>query len=110
MEEQKNQIDEQVNFVQLLKELAETQTTLAKIDAQLAVREGKDQIRGVVDSTRANLEKQAKKFGANLKQIEEDYKNGNADKKGILEEYEACLNEINETYETLLQDALENHN
>ena len=55
MEDQKKQIDEQVDFVQLLKELAETQATLAKIDAQLAIREGKDQVKGVIDATKANL-------------------------------------------------------
>ena len=107
MEEQKKQIDEQIGFVQLLKELTETQMTLAKIDAQLAIREGKKQVKDVIDATKNNLESQAKKFGANLKKIEEDYRNGNADKKGILEEYESSLTEINKTYETLMQDALE---
>lgn len=107
MEEQKNQIDEQVKFAQLIKELAETQATLAKIDAQLAIRAGKEQVKGVIDSTRASLEEQAKKFGANLKQIEENYRNGNANKKWILEEYEESLSEINQAYEAQMQDALE---
>ena len=107
MEEENKKTQEQINFAQLLKELAETQTTLAKIDAQLAIREGQEQIKGVIDSTKTNLEQQAKKFGANLKQIEEDYRNGNIDKKGIIEEYKESLENINGVYQELMQDVLE---
>ncbi len=107
MEKQKNDLDEQVRFSQLLKELAETQVVLAKVDAQLAIREGADQVKSVVQSAKQSLESKAKKFGANIKKIEEDYINGSGDKKGILEEYETSLEEANDTYHRLMQDILE---
>lgn len=107
MEEEKNDLEEQIKFSQLLKELTETQVTLAKIEAQLAIREGKNQVKEAIASAKENLEIQAKRFGANLKKIEEDYRNGNEDRKEILEEYESSLEEINDTYYDLMQDILE---
>ena len=50
MDEQNKDTEEQIKFTQLLKELADTQVTLAKINAQLAIRESKDQIETIVDS------------------------------------------------------------
>lgn len=49
-------------------------------------------------SAKINLETKAKKFGANLKKIENDYKNNSQEKQGILEEYESAINEIHESY------------
>ena len=43
MDEQNKDTEEQIKFTQLLKELADTQVTLAKINAQLAIRESKKQ-------------------------------------------------------------------
>ena len=63
MDEQNKDTEEQIKFTQLLKELADTQVTLAKINAQLAIRESKDQIETIVDSKSKELIEQAKKFG-----------------------------------------------
>ncbi len=101
------QTAEQINFLQLLKDLAKTQAQLAKINAQLVIKEGHDKINGVIDSTKAELEKQAKKFGANLEKAEKDYRNNNASKKGILEEYREALKDIKDSYENLMKDALD---
>jgi hypothetical protein len=107
MDEQKSDIEEQMNLIDLMKGLTEAQVKLAKIDAQIALREGKDQVMEIIKTTRQNLEEQAKKFGANLKKVEEEYRSGSKEKKDILEEYEAALTEINENYQILMQDVLE---
>ena len=72
MDEQNKDTEEQIKFTQLLKELADTQVTLAKINAQLAIRESKDQIETIVDSKSKELIEQAKKFGAKLEKIEQE--------------------------------------
>ena len=107
MDEEKNDIEEQMKFTQMLKELAETQTTLAKIDAQLAITKGKDQIGGVINKTKDNLEQKAKALGANMKEIEEKYVSSRDEKKKILKQYKESLEKVNQKYDGLLQDILE---
>lgn len=67
MDEQNKDTEEQIKFTQLLKELADTQVTLAKINAQLAIRESKDQIEAIVDSKSKELIEQAKNLEQNWK-------------------------------------------
>lgn len=67
MDEQNKDTEEQIKFTQLLKELADTQVTLAKINAQLAIRESKDQIETIVDSKSKELIEQAKNLEQNWK-------------------------------------------
>lgn len=107
MDEQNKDTEEQIKFTQLLKELADTQVTLAKINAQLAIRESKDQIETIVDSKSKELIEQAKKFGAKLEKIEQEYANQNADREGIVEEFEKRLAEASEEYDKILQDIME---
>jgi len=107
MDEQNKDTEEQIKFTQLLKELADTQVTLAKINAQLAIRESKDQIETIVDSKSKELIEQAKKFGAKLEKIEQEYANKNADREGIVEEFEKRLAEASEEYDKILQDIME---
>ena len=107
MDEQNKDTEEQIKFTQLLKELADTQVTLAKINAQLAIRESKDQIETIVDSKSKELIEQAKKFGAKLEKIEQEYANQNADREGIVEEFEKRLVEASEEYDKILQDIME---
>lgn len=107
MDEQNKDTEEQIKFTQLLKELADTQVTLAKINAQLAIRESKDQIEAIVDSKSKELIEQAKKFGAKLEKIEQEYANQNADREGIVEEFEKRLAEASEEYDKILQDIME---
>ena len=106
MDEQNKDTEEQIKFTQLLKELADTQVTLAKINAQLAIRESKDQIETIVDSKSKELIEQAKKFGAKLEKIEQEYANQNADREGIVEEFEKRLAEASEEYDKILQDSI----
>lgn len=107
MDEQNKDTEEQIKFTQLLKELADTQVTLAKINAQLAIRESKDQIETIVDSKSKELIEQAKKFGTKLEKIEQEYANQNADREGIVEEFEKRLAEASEEYDKILQDIME---
>ena len=107
MDEQNKGTEEQIKFTQLLKELVETQVTLAKINAQLAVRESKDQIETIVDSKSKELAEQAKKFGVKLQKIEQEYANQSADKKEIIEEFKQQLEEVSEEYDKRLQDIME---
>ena len=67
MDEQNKDTEEQIKFTQLLKELTDTQVTLAKINAQLAIRESKDQIETIVDSKSKELIEQAKNLEQNWK-------------------------------------------
>ena len=67
MDEQNKDTEEQIKFTQLLKELADTQVTLAKINAQLAIRESKDQIETIVDSKAKNLLNKQKNLEQNWK-------------------------------------------
>ncbi len=67
MDEQNKDTEEQIKFTQLLKELADTQVTLAKINAQLAIRESKDQIETIVDSKSKELIEQKKNLEQNWK-------------------------------------------
>ena len=107
MNEEEKRIEEQKGFIQLVKELAETQTILAKVNAQLAIREGQDQIKETIDETRKNLEEKAKAFGVSLKQMEEQYKTSREDKKGIMDKYKEVLEEMNQEYDKAFLDIME---
>lgn len=98
-------MEEQKNFLDLVKQLAETQVILSKINAQLAIRKGKDQIGKVMSNTITKIEQQAKIYGANLKKIEDQYK-ANKNKKGILGEYKETIETINNEYMPLLEGIL----
>ena len=99
-------INEQENFLKLMQELAKNQALLAKIDAQIAIKTGHEQIKKAIDLTRENIERKAKEFGVNLRKIEEEYKKGKADKKELIEEYKDELFEINKKYQDLLEVVL----
>ena len=90
----------------LIKELAEVQATIAKANAQLAIRQAKDQVKGIIESTKDNLEKQAKQCKVDLKKFEEEYKKNSESKKGIIEEYEEALWDINSQYEEMIENIL----
>lgn len=99
-------IAEESDFLALLKELLEVQASITKVDAQIAIRRGQEQIKAKIDSTRELLEAQAKRFGTNLKSVEAQYAKNSVDKKSILEQFEACLDEISEMYDPQLQEIL----
>ena len=103
----KEEVENQIKFLQLLKQLAQNQANLAKIDAQIAIKEGKTVINETIDSTKRELEEKAKEFGINLRNIEEKYKKAKADRKEIIEEYKDELFEIDEYYQRAMQDILE---
>ena len=105
-EEEINDINEQEKFLKLMQELAKNQAMLAKLDAQIALKEAKEQAKGVIDSTRDSIKRKAREFGANLGKIEEEYKKGKADRKEIIEEYKDELFEINEKYQDLMEFVL----
>ncbi len=105
--EEMEDITEKSSFLSLLKELIEVQANIAKVDAQIAIRRGQEQIKAKIDSTREQLEAQAKRFGTNLKSAEAQYSKNNGEKKTILEQFEARLDEISEIYDPQLQEILE---
>ena len=108
MEEDKKDLNEQKNFLQLLKQLTEVQTALAKIETQIAIKEGKDQVKTAIDETKSKMEDQAKKFGVSLKNMERQYAENNTEKKGITEEYKDGLSLLKEQYSSLLKKILGN--
>ena len=67
MDEQNKDTEEQIKFTQLLKELADTQVTLAKINAQLAIRESKDQLKQLWIQKAKNLLNKQKNLEQNWK-------------------------------------------
>lgn len=103
MDKSGKDLDGQIKFVDLLKQLALVQGNLAKVNAQLAVREGREQVSQAVGSARDSLLAQAKRFGANFKKIDQDYKERSDGKRGILEDYEDSLDSINREYYSLMQ-------
>lgn len=60
-----------------------------------------------MDSKSKELIEQAKKFGTKLEKIEQEYANQNADREGIVEEFEKRLAEASEEYDKILQDIME---
>ncbi len=99
MDDEKQNLEEQKSFMQLLKELAETQTTLSKINAQIIIRDGQEQVKEAVDKARENLEDKAKALGVSAKKMEEMYEASKDEKKGILEEYEEALETVSKIYD-----------
>ena len=69
-DEELEDIDEESNFMAMVKELLETQASIAKIDAQIAIRDGQDHMKAAIDSVRDKLETQAKRFGTNIRNAE----------------------------------------
>ena len=105
--EEVNDINENRNFLDLLRQLVEIQSSIAKVEAQIAIRDGKEHIKAKIDSTKGQLEESAKRFGTNLKKIENQYSKNNSEKKSILQQYETCLEMIDEMYDQPLQSILE---
>ena len=105
--EEVNDVNENRNFLDLLRQLVEIQSSIAKVDAQIAIRDGKEHIRAKIDSTKNQLEASAKRFGTNLKKIEDQYSKNSVEKKSILQQYETCLEMIDEMYDQPLQSVLE---
>lgn len=94
---------EQMKLLQLLKELTEVQMVLAKVNTQLVIRSGKEQIEHFASTTTSNLKKHANNFGIKLSKYRENYLN----EKDIISEYSDALAEINSSYDTLFQEVLE---
>lgn len=105
--EEVNDVNENRNFLGLLRQLVEIQSSIAKVEAQIAIRDGKEHIKAKIDSTKDQLEASAKRFGTNLKKIEDQYSKNNSEKKSILQQYETCLEMIDEMYDEPLQSILE---
>ena len=99
--------DDQVNLLKLVKELTVTQATLAKINAQLAMRQAKDQVKDIIATTGDNLKKQADQCKVDLKRFEEEYKKNSESRSGILEDYKKVLDDVNSQYESVLATILD---
>lgn len=104
MEKQVRDTEEQINFMQLLKELAETRFTLAKINAQLDLTKFAEKNNEKVEKIREALNEQAKKYGAKLEKIEKEYANGNAEKRGIYEDFKQQLSDVTKEYDKIKKD------
>ena len=102
MDEPKNN-DNQVNLLKLVKELAITQATLAKVNAQLAINQAKNQVSDIIVATGENLKKQAEQCRVDLKRFEEEYKKNSESRSGILEDYKKVLDDVNSQYESELK-------
>lgn len=106
MDEPKNN-DNQVNLLKLVKELAITQATLAKVNAQLAISQAKNQVSDIIVATGDNLKKQAEQCKVDLKRFEEEYKKNSESRSGILEDYKKVLDDVNSQYESVLATILD---
>ena len=110
MDDNNKDLEEQKGFIDLIKKLVEYQAIISKAEAQLALREGQDQVKKIVSSTENRLQDQAKKFGTKMNEAEKKYVQNGEEKKGILEQYKSVLDEVNEKYESLLQNCIEKEN
>ena len=99
--------DDKVNLLKLVKELTVTQATLAKINAQLAMRQAKDQVKDIIATTGDNLKKQAEQCKVDLKRFEEEYRKNSESRSGILEDYKKVLDDVNSQYESVLATILD---
>ncbi len=97
----------QENLLGLMKELTATQVTLAKLDAQLALSQAKDQVNSIIDTTRENLKQQAKQCKVDLNKFTETYKKNSESKSGILEDYKQALDDVNSYYNSVFTNILE---
>ena len=100
-------MDKNTNFLNLLKRLAELQTQILKIEAQMAIKDGKDQINNAVESTKESIKDKSKQMHANFEKAEKVYKKNSADKKGIIENYKEALEEVGRIYNEEFKFGLE---
>ena len=107
MDDEKQDLEEQKGFLQLVKELSETQMTLSKINAQIIIKDGQEQVKDAVNKTRENIEGKAKALGVSAKKMEAMYEASKDEKAGILEEYEKALESVRELYDDGFLDIME---
>ena len=99
IENEKQEIEEKENFIQLLKVLGETQFTLDKIYAQISMRKGQDLAENIYQDTKQDIIDNAKACGVKMKKMETDYDNSKESKGNIEDVYKEALDGINKEYD-----------
>ena len=106
MEENNVDVKKQMGIVQTVKALIEVQAVLAKVNAQMAIKEGKIMVQSAVDDAKETIKEQKSKLGKSIEKMEEEYLSEKEDKKNVLEEYNGILGEIDDMYNEVLEGIL----
>lgn len=106
MEENNVDVKKQMGILQTVKALIEVQAVLAKVNAQIAIKEGKIMVQSAVDDAKETIKEQKSKLGKSIEKMEEEYLSEKEDKKNVLEEYKGILGEIDDMYNEVLEGIL----
>lgn len=93
-------------FKDLLKQLAEIQAANAKVNWQIFVKEGKEQVQEKVQSVKDEILEQAKIYGQKIEKIEQQYSINKEEEGSIIEQYRKVLSDINKEYGEQLKNII----
>lgn len=93
-------------FKDLLKQLAEIQAANAKVNWQIFVKEGKEQVQEKVQSAKDEILEQAKIYGQKIEKIEQQYSINKEEEGSIIEQYRKVLSDINKEYGEQLKNII----
>ena len=96
--------------LELLKELAEVQSTKALLSAKIFVEKGKQKVDEKVGNLKQSILDQAKLYGQKADKVIKEYELNSVERNTILGEYKSVLDEINKKYEEPLKIAIAEKN